>query len=51
MYHLDLEGNVRQNPKLSWDNLQRFGIQVGVGITVAIRDAKVDKAPVILSPY
>jgi len=37
LYHLDLEGNVRQNPKLSGTAYNVFGIQVGVGITVAVR--------------
>lgn len=40
VYHLDLHGNVRQNPKLSGTTHNVFGIQVGVGITVAIRSAK-----------
>jgi predicted helicase len=37
IYHLDLHGNVRQNPKLSGTTHNVFGIQVGVGITVAVR--------------
>jgi predicted helicase len=37
VYHLDLHGNVRQNPKLSGTTHNVFGIQVGVGITVAVR--------------
>lgn len=37
IYHLDLHGNVRKNPKLSGTSHNVFGIQVGVGITVAIR--------------
>ena len=37
IYHLDLHGNVRKNPKLSGTKHNVFGIQVGVGITVAIR--------------
>ncbi len=37
VYHIDLHGNVRQNPKLSGTTHNVFGIQVGVGITVAIR--------------
>jgi len=40
IYHLDLHGNVRQNPKLSGTTHNVFGIQVGVGITVAIRSSK-----------
>ena len=37
VYHLDLHGNVRQNPKISGTSHNVFGIQVGVGITVAIK--------------
>ncbi len=37
LYHLDLEGNVRQDPKLSGSAYNVFGIQVGVGITIAVR--------------
>ncbi|GCE04717.1 type ISP restriction/modification enzyme [Dictyobacter aurantiacus] len=37
IYHLDFHGNVRKNPKLSGTTHNVFGIQVGVGITVAIR--------------
>src|SRR5260221_13822729 len=40
IYHLDLHGNVRQNPKLSGTTHNVFGIQVGVGITIAIRAKK-----------
>jgi predicted helicase len=39
VYHLDLHGNVRKNPKLSGTTHNVFGIQVGVGITVAVRRA------------
>ncbi len=39
IYHLHLEGNVRQNPKLSGTQYNVFGIQVGVGITVAVRSS------------
>jgi predicted helicase len=35
--HIDLHGNVRRNPKLSGTTHNVFGIQVGVGITLAIR--------------
>src|ERR1039457_1401928 len=35
--HIDLYGNVRKNPKLSGTTHNVFGIQVGVGITVAVR--------------
>jgi predicted helicase len=37
IYHLDLHGNVRRNPKLSGTTHNVFGIQVGVGITIAVR--------------
>ena len=35
--HVDLHGNVRKNPKLSGTTHNVFGIQVGVGITLAVR--------------
>jgi predicted helicase len=35
-----LEGNVRHNPKLAGTTYNVFGIQVGVGITVAVRAAR-----------
>ncbi len=37
LYHVDLHGNVRRNPKLSGTTHNVFGIRVGVGITVAVR--------------
>ncbi len=37
IYHLDLHGNVRKNPKLSGTTHNVFGIQVGVGITIAVK--------------
>ncbi len=37
IYHIDLHGNVRKNPKLSGTTHNIFGIQVGVGITIAVR--------------
>jgi predicted helicase len=37
IYHIDLHGDVRENPKLSGTTHNVFGIQVGVGITVAIK--------------
>src|SRR5712692_10234224 len=40
IYHLDLHGNVRKNPKLSGTTHNVFGIQVGVGITLAIRSSQ-----------
>ncbi len=38
IYHIDLHGNVRKNPKLSGTTHNVFGIQVGVGVTVAVRN-------------
>jgi len=35
--HVDLHGNVRRNPKISGTTHNVFGIQVGVGITIAVR--------------
>lgn len=35
--HIDLHGNVRRNPKISGTSHNVFGIQVGVGITVAVK--------------
>ena len=43
VYHLDLHGNVRKNPKLSGTTHNVFGIQVGAGITIAIRKAGADR--------
>ena len=40
IHHIDLHGNVRKNPKLSGTTHNVFGIQVGVGITVAVRKAQ-----------
>jgi predicted helicase len=40
MYHLDLHGNVRKNPKLSGTTHNVFGIQLGVGITLAVRNSQ-----------
>ena len=37
IYHIDFHGNVRKNPKLSGTTHNVFGIQVGVGITIAVR--------------
>ena len=42
VYHLDLKGNVRKNPKLSGTAYNVFGIQVGVGITIAVRNSLCD---------
>src|SRR5262249_2801371 len=39
IYHLDLHGNVRKNPKLSGTTHNVFGIQIGVGITIAVKAA------------
>lgn len=43
VYHLDLHGNVRKNPKLSGTTHNVFGIQVGAGITIAVRRAGTEK--------
>jgi len=43
IYHVDTHGNVRENPKLSGTTHNVFGIQVGVGITLAIRSNGVRK--------
>ncbi|TMC22161.1 MAG: TIR domain-containing protein [Chloroflexi bacterium] len=40
IYHLDLHGNVRKNPQLSGTTHNVFGIQVGVGITIAVRNSQ-----------
>ena len=37
LYHFDLKGNVRKNPKLSGTQYNVFGIQVGVGISILVR--------------
>lgn len=37
IYHLDLHGNIRRNPKLSGTTHNVFGIQVGIGITIAVQ--------------
>ncbi len=39
VWHLDLHGNVRRNPKISGTSHNVFGIQVGVGITIAVRNS------------
>ena len=39
LYHLDLHGNVRRDPRLSGTTHNVFGIQVGVGITIALRNS------------
>ena len=39
IYHLDLHGNIRKNPKLSGTTHNVFGIPIGVGITLAIRNS------------
>jgi Type ISP C-terminal specificity domain/N-6 DNA Methylase/TIR domain len=43
IYHLNLHGNVRRNPKLSGTTHNVFGIQVGVGITIAVRASQSSK--------
>ncbi len=44
IFHLDLHGNVRRNPKLSGTTHNVFGIQVGVGITLAIKKTGIKRA-------
>lgn len=39
IYHVDLEGNVRHDPTLAGATYNVFGIQVGVGVTLAVRKA------------
>ncbi|HEY3414293.1 MAG TPA: type ISP restriction/modification enzyme [Armatimonadota bacterium] len=39
IWHVDLHGNVRKNPKISGTSHNVFGIQVGVGITVAVKNS------------
>jgi len=38
IWHLDFHGDVRRNPKLSGTAHNVFGIQVGVGITILVRN-------------
>jgi len=40
IYHLHLEGNVRHNPTLSGTMYNVFGIQVGVGVTIAVHSSR-----------
>ena len=40
IWHLDLHGNVRKNPKLSGTAHNVFGIQVGVGITILVKNSQ-----------
>jgi predicted helicase len=40
IYHVDLRGDVKADPKRSGTQFNVFGIQVGVGITVAVRGGK-----------
>jgi len=37
IYHIDLQGDVRQNQELSGTQYNVFGIQLGVGITLAVK--------------
>jgi predicted helicase len=43
VYHIDLHGNARQDPQHSGTTHNVFGIQVGVGITIAIRNSLATK--------
>jgi predicted helicase len=47
VYHLDLRGNVRKNPTLSGTIYNVFGIQVGVGITVAVRNRGLNESQLL----
>jgi predicted helicase len=47
IWHVDLHGDVRKNPKLSGTTHNVFGIQVGVGITIAVRSKKYDKRTIM----
>jgi predicted helicase len=40
IYHVDLHGDVRESPKLSGTTHNVFGIQTGVGITLAVKHAE-----------
>lgn len=40
IYHIDLHGDIRDNPQLSGTTHNVFGIQVGVGITIALRSSQ-----------
>lgn len=40
IYHLDPHGNVRKNPKLSGTTHNVFGIRVGMGITLLVRNRR-----------
>ena len=40
LYHLDLHGNVRHNPTHSGTAYNVFGIQLGVGITIAVKKSE-----------
>jgi predicted helicase len=44
IYVMDLGGNVRKNPKLSGTTHNVFGIQVGVSITLLIKNGSIEKA-------
>ena len=49
IYHVHLEGNVRHNPTLSGTAYNVFGIQVGVGITVALERPRIRPPPLLPS--
>lgn len=38
VFHVDLRGDVKRNPTLSGTAYNVFGIQVGVGVTIAVRN-------------
>jgi predicted helicase len=43
VYHFDLHGDVKQNPKISGTTHNVFAVQVGIGITVAVKSNKHQK--------
>jgi len=48
VYHIDCRGDVRENPELAGTAYNVFGIQVGVGITIAIKSPKAKKKRLFL---
>lgn len=48
IYVIDLGGNIRQNPKLSGTTHNVFGIQVGVAITILIKDLSIEAKPAVV---
>ena len=50
VYHLDLHGDVVDNPKLSGTTHNVFGIKEGIGITIAIRASRNSNTKIVLLP-